>query len=146
MFNLTVDEAHTYYVGQDGWLVHNASSTSPNTSYTVNPTGAGLKNIQKHLSNPFFFDAPENHAMMARIEDALKEGRKLTGADANFYMHELNEYTLMRGGNYTDEAYHAAHAATLNKYGHSPFDLYPVDVAKKYGFTNAWIDHWTRCK
>ncbi|MBZ9751733.1 hypothetical protein K7W42_12770 [Deinococcus sp. HMF7604] len=23
MFNLTVDEAHTYYVGQDGWLVHN---------------------------------------------------------------------------------------------------------------------------
>jgi len=23
MFNLTVSEAHTYYVGQDGWLVHN---------------------------------------------------------------------------------------------------------------------------
>ena len=25
MFNLTVDEAHTFYVGQEGWLVHNAS-------------------------------------------------------------------------------------------------------------------------
>lgn len=25
MFNLTVSEAHTYYVGQDGWLVHNQS-------------------------------------------------------------------------------------------------------------------------
>lgn len=25
MFNLTVSEAHTYYVGQQGWLVHNAS-------------------------------------------------------------------------------------------------------------------------
>jgi len=24
MFNLTVSEAHTYYVGQDGWLVHNS--------------------------------------------------------------------------------------------------------------------------
>jgi len=23
MFNLTVSEAHTYYVGNDGWLVHN---------------------------------------------------------------------------------------------------------------------------
>lgn len=25
MFNLTVDEAHTFYVGKDGWLVHNCS-------------------------------------------------------------------------------------------------------------------------
>ena len=25
MFNLTVSETHTYYVGQQGWLVHNAS-------------------------------------------------------------------------------------------------------------------------
>lgn len=24
MFNLTVDEAHTFYVGEQGWLVHNA--------------------------------------------------------------------------------------------------------------------------
>ncbi|WP_229779673.1 hypothetical protein, partial [Deinococcus knuensis] len=28
MFNLTVSEAHTYYVGQDGWLVHNAKGFS----------------------------------------------------------------------------------------------------------------------
>jgi len=27
MFNLTVSEAHTYYVGQDGWLVHNSGGT-----------------------------------------------------------------------------------------------------------------------
>lgn len=25
MFNLTVSEAHTFYVGQDGWLVHNCN-------------------------------------------------------------------------------------------------------------------------
>lgn len=24
MFNLTIDEAHTFHVGADGWLVHNA--------------------------------------------------------------------------------------------------------------------------
>ncbi|WP_343216600.1 hypothetical protein [Deinococcus aestuarii] len=29
MFNLTVDEAHTFYVGTQGWLVHNC------TPYTV---------------------------------------------------------------------------------------------------------------
>ena len=26
MFNLTVSEAHTYYVGNDGWLVHNVGA------------------------------------------------------------------------------------------------------------------------
>lgn len=29
MFNLTVSEAHTYYVGQEGWLVHNANCRIP---------------------------------------------------------------------------------------------------------------------
>ncbi len=28
MFNLTVETAHTFYVGQDGWLVHNAGAPS----------------------------------------------------------------------------------------------------------------------
>lgn len=28
MFNLTVSEAHTFYVGQDGWLVHNANGVA----------------------------------------------------------------------------------------------------------------------
>lgn len=29
MFNLTVDTAHTFYVGQDGWLVHNQNNPKP---------------------------------------------------------------------------------------------------------------------
>lgn len=29
MFNLTVDEAHTFYVGTSGWLVHNMSCLTP---------------------------------------------------------------------------------------------------------------------
>lgn len=28
MFNLTVDEAHTFYVGEQGWLVHNTNCPS----------------------------------------------------------------------------------------------------------------------
>ncbi|WP_156952911.1 polymorphic toxin type 47 domain-containing protein [Deinococcus frigens] len=44
MFNLTVSEAHTYYVGQEGWLVHNqggpttpgANSRSAGNGWTYN--------------------------------------------------------------------------------------------------------------
>ncbi|WP_092263694.1 polymorphic toxin type 47 domain-containing protein [Deinococcus reticulitermitis] len=44
MFNLTVDEAHTFYVGNGGWLVHNqsrpttpgANSRSPGNGWTFN--------------------------------------------------------------------------------------------------------------
>ncbi|GMA14374.1 hypothetical protein E5F05_01880 (plasmid) [Deinococcus metallilatus] len=36
MFNLTVSEAHTYYVGQDGWLVHNADCVVPNRRAALN--------------------------------------------------------------------------------------------------------------
>jgi len=32
MFNLTGDEAHTFYVGQNGWLVHNDTRLVPNLS------------------------------------------------------------------------------------------------------------------
>ncbi|MBX8465015.1 polymorphic toxin-type HINT domain-containing protein [Deinococcus sp. RIT780] len=33
MFNLTVSEAHTYYVGQDGWLVHNTGCPIASRGY-----------------------------------------------------------------------------------------------------------------
>ncbi len=35
MFNLTVSEAHTFYVGQNGWLVHNVGNNGVVTFYTV---------------------------------------------------------------------------------------------------------------
>lgn len=42
MFNLTVSEAHTFYVGTNGWLVHNQNGSQPRfegpkPTYTVNP-------------------------------------------------------------------------------------------------------------
>jgi filamentous hemagglutinin len=36
MFNLTVDEAHTFYVGEKGWLVHNCNEYT-----TLFPRGVG---------------------------------------------------------------------------------------------------------
>lgn len=41
MFNLTVSEAHTYYVGQDGWLVHNADGSCGLTFLGTKNAGTG---------------------------------------------------------------------------------------------------------
>ncbi|WP_229778747.1 polymorphic toxin-type HINT domain-containing protein [Deinococcus knuensis] len=46
MFNLTVSEAHTYYVGQDGWLVHNTSCLTP----------GAVRAFAKNLPNMSFDD------------------------------------------------------------------------------------------
>lgn len=45
---------------------------------------------------------------------------RVTGAEANFYLHEIAEGTLRARG----MAYDAAHAAALEKYGVSNFSLY----------------------
>ncbi|WP_235910277.1 polymorphic toxin-type HINT domain-containing protein [Deinococcus kurensis] len=41
MFNLTVSEAHTYYVGQEGWLVHNANGSCGLTFLGTKNAGTG---------------------------------------------------------------------------------------------------------
>lgn len=54
MFNLTVSEAHTYYVGQDGWLVHNCGPSLDDLSRAAgSPSGKGQlsdagRGLQKH--------------------------------------------------------------------------------------------------
>lgn len=42
MFNLTVSEAHTYYVGQDGWLVHNATACELRQRRAGTTSNAGI--------------------------------------------------------------------------------------------------------
>jgi len=59
MFNLTVDEAHTFYVGQDGWLVHNASKPA------LTATERSV------LAEATRFFKPE---IMSKIEAAYKSG------------------------------------------------------------------------
>ena len=140
MFNLTVEEAHTFYVGEQGWLVHNAGT--PNTGYTVKPSQTGLNMIRQHLSGDL--SANFNDAMITRVENALKGGGQLVGADANFYLHEIKETTLMGKG----MSYAEAHAAALKAYGHVEFDLYHPNVISSMPeeFGSKWFEHWGICR
>ncbi|NJK91117.1 MAG: hypothetical protein HC904_04355 [Blastochloris sp.] len=78
--------------------------------------------------------------MMQRLRTAQANGQKVTGADANFYLHEASEATMMGRG----MSYDAAHAAALQKYNVSPFSLYHPEVIQANpgifgtGFKNYW--------
>ena len=95
----------------------------------------GLDKVKDHISSNGF-DAPENSAMLKRIETAMNNGEKLTGADASYYMHELKESTLMSGG----MSYDDAHAAALETYQVSPFSVYHPEVIQQN--PSAWGKPW----
>ncbi|MCA0328008.1 MAG: filamentous hemagglutinin family protein [Proteobacteria bacterium] len=71
MFNLTIDKAHTFYVGQDGWLVHNGDGC-------VLP----LKPEQmKHIfrdADGHVLDTVANRNM---IQEVTRDGRSFLGKD-----------------------------------------------------------------
>jgi filamentous hemagglutinin len=98
----------------------------------------GLDLVGNHLEQ--FGDYAPNTAMMQRLNDAFSAGQKVTGADANFYLHEASEATMMGRG----FSYDAAHAAAIEKYGVSPFSLYHPEViqANPLMFNNAWRNYW----
>ncbi len=64
--------------------------------------------------------------MLDRLGSAV--GTRVAGADANFYLHEISESTMMGRG----MPYDAAHAAALEKYGVSPFRLYHPEVIQQF--------------
>ncbi|GMA14387.1 hypothetical protein E5F05_01935 (plasmid) [Deinococcus metallilatus] len=51
MFNLTVSEAHTFYVGNAGWLVHNCNWTV-DAAFQKADEAAGLVVDGKYIVNP----------------------------------------------------------------------------------------------
>ncbi len=118
----------------------------------LNVSAKGIQMIQEHLSTPPLTEddgsiAPENQAMIDRLQDALANGTEITGGDTNFYMHELYERTLMKGDPYTEEAYYAAHDAAIARYGVSPFALYHPDVIEQFfpeRFNLNWLKYWGR--
>lgn len=105
----------------------------------INPTHRGLDKIKTHISNNEF-DAPENTAMIERIEKAIKSGKKLSGADASYYMHEIKESTLMAKG----MSYKQAHKAALETYKVSAFSVYHPEVILKdpSSWSKPWFDFW----
>jgi filamentous hemagglutinin len=94
----------------------------------------GLGIVSSHLSQ--FGDDAANAGMLQRLQNAFASGQSVTGADANFYLHELSDSTMMAQGMSDD----AAHTAALVKYGVSPFSLYAPQVieANPELFNNAW--------
>ena len=59
----------------------------------LNVTKEGLEIVKTHLSKVDDFSG--NTLMLERLENAMKNGQKISGADAIFYTHEINEATKM---------------------------------------------------
>jgi len=105
---------------------------------SINVSQKGLTIVESHLTQ--FGPVEENTAMIERLENALENGIKITGADASFYMHEVAEATMMRKG----MIYDVAHAAALLKYNVSQFSVYHPDVIARFPdqFANVWRVFW----
>jgi hypothetical protein len=78
--------------------------------------------------------------MLKRVEYALKNDQPLSGADANFYLHELKEASLMQSG----MPYEEAHQAALDFYGVSPYSIYHPEVIQQFPdvFNSNWFKFW----
>lgn len=87
-------------------------------------TEKGLNIVKSHLAQ--FGDDAGNAGMIQRLENSIANGRRVTGPDRNFYMHELKEATLMRRG----MPYNSAHPEAIRWDRVSPFELYHPEVIK----------------
>src|ERR1041385_5368337 len=66
-------------------------------------TEKGLEIVKSHLGR--FDEDPPTAAMVQRLQNTLANGGRVTGADRNFYVHELRESTLMGRGVGPEEAH-----------------------------------------
>ncbi len=97
-----------------------------------------LSKISSHVSQ---FDYAPNDAMLNRLGDAYKSGSRLTGADRNFFIHELREATFMAKGLGAEQA----HLATLAYHQMSGFAVYHPAVIQAFGslyFNSGWFAYW----
>jgi len=83
-------------------------------------------------------NAPYNRMQLDRLQAALDDGSPISGGDANFYLHELAESTLMDKG----LSYEEAHWEAMQRYGFTSlaqdYYLYAREVVK------ANIEYWNR--
>ena len=116
------------------------------TDREVKVSGKGLDIVENHLKQ--FGVVLENDLMIGRLRSALSEGRRIDGADASFYIHELAESTKMSRG----IDYNKAHNEALSKYQVSPFSVYHPDVVDAVNkvepgsFNSRWLEFWSRQK
>jgi hypothetical protein len=82
--------------------------------------------------------SPANDAMLARIREAVAEGRPLHESELNFLRHELTEARLMNDG----ADYPTAHDTAGEQ--HPTFANYHPDVIDQHPemFNNRWRNYW----
>lgn len=98
-----------------------------------------IEMIKQHITTNFYDYLP-NDLMIQRLEQALYNQQKISGADASFYFHELREAELMQQG----LSYNEAHQQALKDYDVSPFSVYHPDVIKACPdeFNKNWKIAW----
>jgi len=111
----------------------------------LNASEKGLNIVKNHIDQ--FETYQPNVDMINRLENAMKNGEKITGADASFYMHELAESHMMKDLTKTmdfESAYDIAHSSALSKYEVSQFSVYHPDVIANNSsqFSLAWKRFW----
>jgi filamentous hemagglutinin len=99
-------------------------------------TQEGLDAVISHVRGFGKYDY--NEAMLTRLSNQL--GSQATGADANFYVHELTESELMASG----MSYQEAHDAALLQAQVSPFSLYAPEVIEQFpgSFNSFYRNYW----
>jgi hypothetical protein len=89
------------------------------TSDRIRITNRGVDVVEQHVAR--FGPDPANQAMIERLRDIAAGQLEATGADLNFYSHELREFVRYRrqgfpiGDDY--DLWINAHTATLEDYG-----------------------------
>ncbi len=115
----------------------------------LNVSEKGLNIVKNHINQ--FETYQPNVDMIRRLENAMKNGEKITGADASFYMHELAESYIMEDLTKTmdfESAYDIAHSLALSKYEVSQFSVYHPEVIANNSsqFSLAWKRFWEENK
>jgi len=116
VYNFTVAKDHDYFVGETGFLVHNAGNCDC------------IPEIERHLDRLGALDHPPNERMLQRLEDGFD-----SPWDRNFAEHELIESGLMDNGLSPPDA----HLGTLELQG-IPYEpgfqryLYDPDVIEEF--------------
>jgi hypothetical protein len=144
-----VNDAEEFLIGQQKYLAQEFSKgLGKLAGKEFKISQKGLNIVEQHLAK--FGATPENSAMVARLRQALNEGRPITGADASFYLHEVAEATSMKQTMNKavsfEDAYDTAHDAVLKKYGVSNFSVYHPEVIKALPdvFNPLWGEFWKR--
>ena len=82
-------------------------------------------------------EADYNNAMIERLENAYKNNKKISGADLDFYSHEIYESMMMKNG----MSYEASYEVAKAYYNAEEFNFYHPDVIKQYNreFNQVWF-------